>query len=1157
MSANLFVSTSRATLLGLAALLAGCSGGGSAGGGAPGTGGNFVVLRTTPPNNGSLTLNEPIQIDFSNRIDLSSADLNTVNFQVFDLNGNPVAEQPAGEFALERSPGDQEVGRRLVFNPRFPTNNTFSNGGFRAGRRYVVQLVGGTARNGTTLTDINGRPLLAPQTFSFETPTGTTPQELFSDTIPGGPRRTSQNGFEINVTEANGEVPLSRASTGPIEIRLRFDQPLNPNSANVPVNVTAAIETRPTLRGRIFLEYDDPELGQNVWIPALVDLEINNRLGSTVLLRPIGVLPNNATIRVIVENTVEDMSGESNVSDPAFNRIFETFETVDLFEPQFDAVFEDFGIGSTIDMEAAFLEPQAAFDNGRLSASFDFPGTETTLRFEPNTTEVILNTDFTQITPVGSPPINVSGGVFSFASVLIPDGVTVRGEGSRPMIWLVNGDFEVRGSLQVNGGVGDRVDVLMSANFPTGGGPGVCGGGAGGEGSPVSTDRSLSGEAGFGPGQQPGGGGGAGLYAIISSCARGSGGGGGSFSTEGDPYYPPNGGPRWTQVSGPGGEGCAGINNAPSRTLQGGNAGPRPFTDASDANDFFGSGLDLAAGVRLEGELLQLQGGAGGGGGGDRGTSGALGDPNFINDEKGGGGGGGGGVLVVQALGKITVGVNGEITANGGDGGGGEQAGSNERGGGGGGGSGGMIVLISAESIELGVRKRLPASLAETYEEGDNIFSLSADGGIGTQGNFANISIVGKYGSNRNSPGMPTWNNNPAGGFGGMGLIQLLTPPGNDTDGTNNRLDDNITFFEEVAGSPVAVSNNRKVELLGWRGYVDSQGMRVDEAGNPITVGTSGLDPALVTGWGDIRPSPILLPAPYGPASRARSRWIDLGNAVREIEVTTPANGEARTVVTGGESVRFGDEMLGYGTSMNGSFPGYANFDGSTGAFMPSAVDIGGQTSFAIGAVEANASFEGRAAVSIDLTGVSLGDDNRYTGYRVEVDNGGAALGDYRILGHTDTTVFLSVDGAFPASASNATILAQFFEVQVDGQPGLGGSFAPGVGSPVAVAPTSNVRVGFAFTVDPFSTDPMDRWPNASIDYEFDLTNPGLQNWIDTQVRSSVTNPTRQLFVQWDVLFNSRFDPSTPTNFRAGSLAGSATEIELPSIGELVIPYRY
>ncbi len=83
--------------------LVGCSGGGGGGGVA---GGDFVVLRTEPVNNGKLFLNEAIRIDFSSDVDLDSADLNTVSFQVLDQNGNPLSEQPAGRFRVSTSPGD-------------------------------------------------------------------------------------------------------------------------------------------------------------------------------------------------------------------------------------------------------------------------------------------------------------------------------------------------------------------------------------------------------------------------------------------------------------------------------------------------------------------------------------------------------------------------------------------------------------------------------------------------------------------------------------------------------------------------------------------------------------------------------------------------------------------------------------------------------------------------------------------------------------------------------------------------------------------------------------------------------------------------------------------------------------------------------------------
>jgi len=412
-------------------LLGGCSGSGS-----DGSGGDFLMLRTAPPNNGKLFLNDPIAIDFTQPIDLSTADLNTVAFQVFDAGGNALAEQPAGSFQLARSPGDTQIGRRLAFVPRFPSNNTYTNGGFRPGRTYLVQLVGGSRRNNNVLKDMNGKGLSVPVSFQLTTADGTTPSELFRDTKVGGPRRV---GFSVTPGPASA-AGLNQGGQVLTQIVLQFDQPLNPAASNVPVNLTADPSGRSIgSRGRVFLEYDDPDplRGAATWIPAVVDLASNQLTGSELHIYPVGVLPNNATIRVIVENTLEDMSGESNVSDASYDRVFATFDTRADYQPQFDAIVDQFDDISQIDAAAPFLEPVAEFNRGYIRAAFDFQGATTVLDYEPKSKEVFLNTNFTQVAPKNAPPINISGGVFEFRNVNILPGVTVKGTGTNPMMWLV------------------------------------------------------------------------------------------------------------------------------------------------------------------------------------------------------------------------------------------------------------------------------------------------------------------------------------------------------------------------------------------------------------------------------------------------------------------------------------------------------------------------------------------------------------------------------------------------------------------------------------------------------------------------------------------------------------------------------------------------
>lgn len=452
--------------------------------------------------------------------------------------------------------------------------------------------------------------------------------------------------------------------------------------------------------------------------------------------------------------------------------------------------------------------------------------------YEPQTREVILNTDFTQIVPRNCIPVNVAGGVFTFRSVRIPVGVTVRGQGSNPMVWIVAGDFLVEGTLDLRGGDGARVDTLNSPNFPAPGGIGVCGGGRGGAGSPNTTQTSPTGETGAGSGNATATGGQGGLASCnaTGSCTRGSGGGGGSFGTIGDPSYKLLGSATsLVQQLGRGGLGCA------SRALPGGAPGVPVFGDPRADNDYFGVGIDVNRRAIVLGELAWPTGGAGGGGGGDDALL-CNGNPNWLNDAKGGGGGGGGGALVIFALGRVVVGPTGKIVCDGGHGGGGEQAGSNNKGGGGGGGSGGMVVIYTTQHIEIHAR-------GETYANNDFDFPISADGGIGRQGAFNGVPIDAKY----PPPARAAFDLYGAGGMGGLGVVQLMAPPGFNADNTNTVLDDNV----HVLRGGVRIVGAEKQRFLAWRGFLDQSGTWVDDAGIPTNIGDRE---------GDIRPAPRLLP---------------------------------------------------------------------------------------------------------------------------------------------------------------------------------------------------------------------------------------------------------------------------------------------------------
>ncbi|MGK0154393.1 MAG: hypothetical protein ACI9SE_001345 [Neolewinella sp.] len=1135
------LSSARLFSLAALAVFASCSGGGSSTGNLL-VGGDFVVLSTEPSDNAQLFLNDPISIDFSNPVDLDSVDLTTFSFQVFDQIGNTVAEPVAGFFQLATSPGDADVGRRLQFVPVLPTNDLYTNGGFRPGRTYQVQLVGGNRNNGTVLRDTGGKPLALPRSFQFSTADGTTPGALFSNTLAGGPRRV---GFEITPTPDTTGVVLNKLGGPPVEIRLLFDQPLNPSSANVPV----AIETDPLIRnsnsrGRAYLEYDDPIFGLSRWLPADAELEFNGVSGSTLVLRPLGVLPNNAEIRVIMERTMEDISGESNVANVAFQRVFGSFKTKRSYEQQFDGIVDNFLSSSAIDTSAAFSEPSAEVGPGYLKAGFNFEGTVTGAQFEPTAPMTVLSTDFTLVTPKVGASYNVSGGVFNFNEVTIPAGKVVRGIGTNPMVWLVSGTFDVAGELSVRGGDGQAVGTSGNANVAKAGGIGVCGGGDGGAGSPSTIARDIAGGTGNGPQQVAGLGGRGGTMSCTAGCGRGSGGGGGSLATQGDPNFKqkvaaagsePQGATFnafaiFQQQTGTGGQGCTGDAGFVTRNLAGAVAGPTIFVDARTDNDYWGVGVRYDTNLRISGELALPTGGGGGGGGGDLSYNSNCGvdDPNFENDSSGGGGGGGGGVLIVKALGPIIIRESGTITADGGSGGGGEASGSSTRGGGGGGGAGGMVVLMSADSIEINAR-------GNTYANNDYDFSISADGGVCVTGTTTSTLVAAKY-PNSGMSVSTNWRDDydsvPLGGFGGMGIVQLMAPPGDPAttnDGTNTVLDDNI----RVLSSGVLASSALKQQILAWRGFPGAFGSGVDDAGAPILIGDNE---------GDIRPSPVLLPTAFSSKSRLRSKWIDTGATARRDVGNTPDELPRGIVTPSGSGVEPGPayEWAGVEADVSSIALGYANFvvaSGSASVVYPEAVPAAG-----IQSMNANSTFLGRPAYRVQLALSPLGATNdRYNQYEAELLSAdGSVVGSHRIMSHTANELVLSTErGALDATAVEARVIAKFFELVTNGQEGLGSSY---IGNSGGRIPVANVRFGFAFHTNPQDGNAA-RYPAAPGTFAYDMTDPAVQEAVRALGAS---------FVQWDILFD--------TAFKTVSQDGPPSlnpETPRPELRFLRLPFRF
>ncbi len=1111
-------------LLGVVLSISGCSSGDESPLPIDSTG-EFVVQGVHPQNGGQVFLNDVIAFDFSHAVDLQTVSFNSVAFQALDPLGDPTGETVSGTFRLAVRPGDTAIGRRLEFEPRLPRTGTYDDGGFKPGREYLVQLVGGARHNGTGVQSTVGRPLAALASFRFAAVEGSSAAQLFRNPLPGGPRGIAPR---LTITGATSlrEVPLNLFGARPVELRLTFDQALNPSSTNLPVAFDPDPATRRlSERGRVWLEYDDPEFGDATWIPAQVDLERNDSTGATLVLRPIGVLPNNATVRVIVEATVEDIAGESNVGEPAFGRVFGSFDTVAAYDQQWNGIVETFDSTDLIDLAAAFPEPMAEVGQGFVRAAFDFGGLQTTQDYRPTAIEVVLDTSFTQVVPVTGPPINVSGGVFRFHDVTIPQGVTVQGRGPNPMVWLCTGDMRVDGTLSVRGGDGERVSSLNSATFAKAGGIGVCGGGNGGDGSPNSGARSPTGSAGRGPMQVPGRGGQGGLLSCLAGCMQndggGSGGGGGSLATQGDPFYAaPLPGTGYRQLDGDGGMGCSNSNSNPvparSATLFGGDAGAVVFVDSRSDNDFFGAAVDLNRNVRITGELAVPVGGGGGGGGGDHSQNLACAnDPSWIADSSGGGGGGGGGALIVRALGEIEVSTTGRIVADGGHGGGGAWAGSCNRGGGGGAGAGGMVILMSNERIVLHTHG---GNNRWNYAERDYDFCVSADGGVCTTGGYAGTGSAWLIESKYPAQGLPTYTGeqydlNPLGGFGGLGIVQLMAPVGStNQDGTNTVLDDNIVLMR--SGLPLAGA--AKQAALAWRGFPDGAGAFFDDDGDPVAIGDQ---------LGDIRPAPQLLPVPFGPRSRVRSRWLDTGASKRR--PLAQADGLPRGLVTAGGNV-VGPVFEFAGTQNDGFVQ--PTISGNSAIIVPAEA----VAATPIARLEAGVSHGGQPAYRIELAAPALGQvTDRYRQHEAQLlDAADQVRASLPVLGHGSDVLFVATDDVLPAGVERVRIVRKFFRIETGGSEGLGPLADSGT------EPIANVRIGFAFHQDPGSAT-ASRYPADDDEFVYSLTDPQFLEWVQLEGAPG--------FVQWDVTFDIAHAPGTSAGPRSPR----------PRLDWLRLPFRF
>lgn len=271
---------------------------------------------------------------------------------------------------------------------------------------------------------------------------------------------------------------------------------------------------------------------------------------------------------------------------------------------------------------------------------------------------------------------------FDFADITIPQGVTIKALGARPLVLLARGSAVVNGIIDVSGqrggdagldggggggGGGGAVAVFANSIMVGATGQVLARGGNGGQSILTAPLMIRQGGPG-GLGGPSGGAGGAGG----SSIAGGTGGKGGDAGKVGEVFVGTGGG-------GGGGGGYDGGGGDGGKGLQAGVAGKAGGNGHCEELVFGGKGGDGGS-IKLPVEIV-LPGGTkiqdvitGGKGGGPDGSGGGAGNPGNDTGQPSVGGGGGGGAGGNTLGGRGGKGGAGNLSGGGGGGGGGADS---------------------------------------------------------------------------------------------------------------------------------------------------------------------------------------------------------------------------------------------------------------------------------------------------------------------------------------------------------------------------------------------------------------------------------------------------------------------------------------------------
>lgn len=470
----------------------------------------FILISSNVQDGETWPLNKPMVFTFSEPVDPSTVNLNTLKFTPAPaLGGVPPV---SGDFQIKASSNSTVI----EFQPHCPTDPDNMTGGLVPGDAvtgqitYFAQAAKAGSPDGSVIRSQSGKELVESFSFSFVTPI--IGNILFEDSKSPPP-------MVANAEDLPAILPLNLFSFPSLPLILEMDQGILVSSLN---------------EDSIYMEFDDPS-GTTVRLPTELTLidNCNGDKGAVFALTFIGILPPGFTIRGFLKNNLSGL-GENDTHD-ADIQFFEG--VVDSGgSPTWDVIRESFADAQFEDPAPQILLPIATWGQGKLQAAPVSAGTDFLNEFvigpgSVNGPSVVLNTELGFLKNELGVSVLISGGRIQARNFTILNGGILDAIGSNPLVIEASESIVNDGTIKVFGRNGAHAFGLGTANIPAVGGVARCGGGDGGDGSPLVQQSSAKGGSGNGPFNAPGGGAEGGHSAYWKGGAfehRGAGGGGGN-----------------------------------------------------------------------------------------------------------------------------------------------------------------------------------------------------------------------------------------------------------------------------------------------------------------------------------------------------------------------------------------------------------------------------------------------------------------------------------------------------------------------------------------------------------------------------------------------------------------------------------------------------